>query len=94
VSDFGVAKTLSKRLRRHRQAGGAGTPAYMAPEQAMADPRSITGGCFAVGVLGTSAHRASAVYRMTRRHSWQPTRRCREPITAHRPGSSELGAWY
>jgi serine/threonine-protein kinase len=56
VTDFGIAKALSEASGRHlvTSAGVAlGTPAYMAPEQAAADPHlDHRGDLYAIGVVG------------------------------------------
>ena len=70
VTDFGVAKAVSEATGRQQltTAGIAlGTPAYMAPEQAAADPHiDHRVDIYAVGVHGLrAAHRRAAVHRQS-----------------------------
>src|SRR5690242_9364987 len=94
VTDFGVAKAVSEATGRHNltTAGVAlGTPTYMSPEQATADPQcDHRADIYAVGVMGYEllAGRPpftgmSAQEVLAAHVTQQP-----QPITTHRPAVS------
>ena len=83
VTDFGVAKAVSEATGRQQltTAGVAlGTPAYMAPEQAAADPHiDQRVDIYALGVMGYELLAAA-------RHSpAAPRRRCSRRMSPSRP---------
>jgi serine/threonine-protein kinase len=94
VMDFGVAKAVSEATGRQQltTAGVAlGTPAYMAPEQATADPHfDHRVDIYAVGVLayellaGRPPFVAATPQQVLAAHVMQPP----EPVTSHRPSIS------
>jgi tetratricopeptide (TPR) repeat protein/TolB-like protein len=100
VTDFGVAKAVSEATGRHEltTAGVAlGTPAYMAPEQAAADPQiDHRADIYAVGALayelltGRPPFTGTTQQEILAAHITQPP----EPLTKHReslpPGLERL----
>jgi serine/threonine protein kinase/tetratricopeptide (TPR) repeat protein len=53
IMDFGVARRLTESTKITQSGGMVGTPEYMAPEQVLADEKSIGPGCdiYSVGVI-------------------------------------------
>jgi serine/threonine-protein kinase len=92
VMDFGVAKAVSEATGRHSltTAGIAlGTPAYMAPEQAAADPHlDHRVDLYAVGVLGYEllAGRPPFTGRSPQEVLAAHVTQAPEPVERHRPG--------
>ena len=92
VTDFGVAKALHEATGRHRltTAGVAlGTPAYMAPEQAAADPHmDHRADIYAVGAMGYELLTGQPPFTGSSPQmvlAAQVTQQPR-PVTDHRPG--------
>ncbi len=91
VMDFGVAHAVSEATSDHRMTSvgmALGTPSYMAPEQAAADPLiDHRADLYALGIVGyemltgRSPYEATTPQQMLSAHITQPPR----PITALRP---------
>ena len=90
VADFGVAKALSQAKTDELTSVGValGTPAYMAPEQAVADPNiDHRADIYAVGAMayemltGRSPFAGLAPHQMLAAHVTEPV----VPVTDHRP---------
>jgi serine/threonine-protein kinase len=94
VTDFGVAKALSAAADSHllTSVGVAlGTPAYMAPEQAAADPATDhRADLYAFGVVAYEllAGRAPFAHRAPHAQLAAHAAEIPEPVTAHRPSVS------
>jgi serine/threonine-protein kinase len=91
VTDFGVAKALSEATGRHQltSAGVAlGTPAYMAPEQAVGEPNiDHRVDIYALGVLGYEliSGRTPFVGRTSQEVLAAQVVQAPEPLSVHRP---------